>query len=97
MSHLQHLLFLKEEERTIKCNCGNQMDRDLNSAVNIMSKFLQEKNLLHQSSVNEESFLHKWKGFLRHTANGKEKSSPIGVQRTRRKPLALARGSSQFL
>ncbi|MHA2223844.1 MAG: RNA-guided endonuclease InsQ/TnpB family protein [Candidatus Hodarchaeales archaeon] len=53
----------KLSERTIKCDCGNQMDRHLNSAVNIMSRFLQMKNkygyLLHQSSVNEESFFHK--------------------------------------
>jgi len=67
----------KLSERTIKCNCGNQLDRDLNSAIKIMSKFLQEKEqfdyLLHQPSVNEESFLHKWKGFLRQTANGKTK------------------------
>jgi len=74
-------------ERTIKCNCGNQMDRDLNSAVNILSKFLQEKNLLHQSSVNEESFLNKWKGFLRHTANSKEKSSPMGFSGLAGNPL----------
>ncbi len=77
----------KLSERTIKCNCGNQMDRDLNSAVNIMSKFLQEKNLLYQSSVNEESFLHKWKGFLRHTANGKEKSSLLGFSGLAESPL----------
>ncbi|MHA2306575.1 MAG: RNA-guided endonuclease InsQ/TnpB family protein [Candidatus Hodarchaeales archaeon] len=77
----------KLSERAIKCNCGNQMDRDLNSAVNIMSKFLQEKNLLHQSSVNEESFLHKWKGFLRYTANDKEKSSLLGFSGLAGNPL----------
>ncbi|MHA1673335.1 MAG: zinc ribbon domain-containing protein [Promethearchaeota archaeon] len=27
-------------ERDIFCNCGNRMDRDLNSAVNIMKKYL---------------------------------------------------------
>ncbi len=72
----------KLSERYIKCNCGIQMDRDLNSAINIMSKFLQEKDqfdfLLHEPSVNEESFFHKWKGFLRHTANGKTKVSLRG-------------------
>ncbi len=68
----------KLSERAIKCNCGNQMDRDLNSAVNIMSKFLQKKNLLQRPSVNEESFLHNWKGFLRHTANDKTKVSLRG-------------------
>ncbi len=72
----------KLSERTIQCNCGNQMDRDLNSAVNIMRKFLQDKEqfdfLLHQSSVNEESFLRKWKGFLRYTANGKAQAPSPG-------------------
>ncbi|MFX0204640.1 MAG: RNA-guided endonuclease InsQ/TnpB family protein [Candidatus Hodarchaeota archaeon] len=76
----------KLSERIIICNCGNQLDRDLNSAINIMSKFLQEKInydfLLHQPSVNEESFLHKWKGFQRQTANCKTKVpllSPLQV------------------
>jgi len=54
-------------ERFIKCDCGNQIDRDLNSAVNIMVSFLSQKQnfdfLSQQSSVNEESFLQKWKGF----------------------------------
>jgi putative transposase len=53
-------------ERTIFCNCGNQLDRDLNSAVNIMKKYLYLKHaesLLHQPSVYEESFLRKWNGF----------------------------------
>ncbi len=42
------------------------MDRDLNSAVNIMKKYLylrHSENLLHQPSVNEESFLKQWNGF----------------------------------
>lgn len=60
-------------ERTIICsNCENQLDRDENSAVNHMVKFLLEKDkydfLLQQPSVNEELFLQRWKGFLRHTA-----------------------------
>ena len=76
----------KLSERTIQCNCGNQMDRDLNSAINIMSKFLHEKNLLHQSSVNEESFLHMWKGFLRHTANGKTKVPSRGSSDSQEAP-----------
>ncbi len=53
-------------ERNIFCTCGNQMDRDLNSAVNIMKKYLylrHSENLLHQPSVNEESFLKQWNGF----------------------------------
>ena len=53
-------------ERNIICNCGNRMDRDLNSAVNIMKKYLfvkYSKNLLHKPSLNEEYFLQKWKVF----------------------------------
>ncbi len=53
-------------EREIICNCGNHIDRDLNSAINLMKKYLYFKftdSLLHQPSVNEESFLHKWNGF----------------------------------
>lgn len=48
-------------ERTIQCDCGNNIDRDLNSAINIMVKFL--KTLSHEPSVNEESFLSNWNGF----------------------------------
>ncbi len=60
-------------ERIIICACGNHIDRDLNSAINIMVKFLLRKKekkyefLSHQPSVNEESFLENWKGFLRYT------------------------------
>jgi putative transposase len=53
----------KLSERDINCDCGHQMDRDLNSAVNIMSKFLTSDALSHQPSLKEESFLRKWKGF----------------------------------
>lgn len=62
-------------ERIINCECGNQMDRDLNSAINIMVKFLIMKQahswdfLLHEPSVNEELFQQDWNGFLRHTAH----------------------------
>ena len=58
-------------ERTIICDCGNHIDRDFNSAINIMVHFLDTKSnydfLSHQSSVNEESFLNRWRGFLRQT------------------------------
>lgn len=61
-------------ERFILCDCGNQIDRDENSAVNIMNRFLRMKRdgtfdfLSHQPSVSEESFLNHWNGFQRHTA-----------------------------
>ena len=61
----------KLSERTITCDCGNRMDRDLNSAVNIMLNFLYNKHeydfLLHQPSLNEESFLNRL-DLLRYTA-----------------------------
>ena len=54
-------------ERTIKCDCGNQMDRDINSAINIMVAFLSQKEnydfLSQLPSVTEESFLSIWDGF----------------------------------
>ena len=65
-------------ERTIACNnCGQHLDRDLNSALNILAGFYLQKDrladLLQKPSVNEESFFRQWKGFLRQTANGKTK------------------------
>ena len=65
----------KLHERTIECDCGNRIDRDVNSAINIMVKFLEMKRHGHFTflsplpSVNEESFLRTeaWNGFLRHT------------------------------
>ena len=60
-------------ERTIDCDCGNQLDRDVNSAINIMVKFINLKQgfeydfLSQEPSVDEELFLQMWKGFLRHT------------------------------
>ncbi|MBA7526071.1 hypothetical protein ES705_18231 [subsurface metagenome] len=59
------------KERTIVCDCGNSMDRDNNSAVNIMERFLSLKHkydfLSHKTSVKEESFYNKL-GLLRNTA-----------------------------
>ena len=61
----------KLSERTINCDCGNRMDRDSNSAVNIMVRFLHNKHefdfLSHQPSLNEESFLTRL-DLLRYTA-----------------------------
>ncbi len=54
-------------ERKLICDCGHHLDRDLNSAINIMVKFLSQKHhydyLSHKPSVDEESFLLRWKGF----------------------------------
>ena len=65
-------------QREIFCrNCGYQENRDLASAINILASFYLQKehydNLLHEPSVNEESFFTQWKGFLRQTVNGKTK------------------------
>ncbi len=78
--------FKQLSERTLKCNnrknksnrnCGLEIDRDLAAAINILAKFYLTKgdfeNLLHEPSVNEESFFLVWKGFLRQTAEGKTK------------------------
>ncbi|MFX1407819.1 MAG: RNA-guided endonuclease InsQ/TnpB family protein [Promethearchaeota archaeon] len=58
-------------ERVIKCDCGNHMDRDLNSAVNILERFLKQKHqfdfLSQQPSMAEESFLKRL-DLLRNTA-----------------------------
>lgn len=62
-------------ERTITCDCGNSLDRDVNSAINIMERFIRNKHkyikrynfLSPESSVNEESFLNKL-DLLRNTA-----------------------------
>ena len=62
-------------ERVITCDCGNHIERDLNSAINIIVKFLEMKKagvfdfLSNQPLMTEESFLltHEWNGFLRHT------------------------------
>ena len=67
-------------QREIICrNCGYQGDRDLASTINILASFYLQKesfdNLLHEPSVNEESFFTQWKGFLRQTVNGKTKVS----------------------
>jgi len=53
----------KISERTIICDCGNQFDRDINAAINILERFLKLKNdfdfISHQSSLTEESFYKK--------------------------------------
>ena len=62
-------------ERTITCDCGNLLDRDVNSAINIMERFIRNKRkyakkydfLSPEPSVNEESFL-KTLDLLRYTA-----------------------------
>ncbi len=82
----------KISERIIKCNCGNKMDRDHNSSINILLKFLWMKymgelegfrnSLLQQPSMNEESFLCKYKSgkdLLRQTAKRKTKVSQLVI------------------
>ncbi|KXB06079.1 hypothetical protein AKJ53_01410 [candidate division MSBL1 archaeon SCGC-AAA382F02] len=47
-------------ERIIRCDCGNVMDRDLNSAINIMKRFLSQERSVDELS----SFMD---GILRQT------------------------------
>ncbi|MHA2272641.1 MAG: RNA-guided endonuclease InsQ/TnpB family protein [Candidatus Hodarchaeales archaeon] len=66
-----HQEFHSLSDRELSCgNCGFQIDRDENAAINIMVLFLVQKGLfeglLPEPSVTEESFLQKWKGFLRY-------------------------------
>lgn len=69
-------------KRIYKCKCGNEIDRDKNSAVNIMNRFLSQ-----ECSVDEYfSFMEK---FLRQTFDGKTKVPSKEVRRTRRKPYPL--------
>jgi len=56
----------KLSERTIRCDCGHELDRDLNAAINLLVKFLLShvtSALSHESAVNAESFLQAWGGF----------------------------------
>ncbi|KXB00307.1 hypothetical protein AKJ47_00860 [candidate division MSBL1 archaeon SCGC-AAA261G05] len=49
-------------ERTVRCDCGNVMDRDKNSAVDLLNRFLsQERPVDEQSSF--------WEDFLRQTGS----------------------------
>src|SRR5271157_2862467 len=53
----------KLSERTIKCDCGIIIDRDKNSAINIMLRFLSQKPLMNRELARK--FLD---GLHRHTA-----------------------------
>ena len=48
------------------------MDRDLNSAINIMVKFLNSRELLQERSMDEQTFLHNWKGFITTNSSATE-------------------------
>jgi putative transposase len=34
-------------ERTIRCDCGNEIDRDKNSAINLMIRYLSQNALVN--------------------------------------------------
>jgi putative transposase len=57
-------------ERVITCDCGTRMDRDLNAALNLLERFLNQKYQLkflsHQPSMTEESFRERL-DLLRYT------------------------------
>ncbi len=79
----------KLSDRVMNCSCGNTMDRDINSAINILLKFFWYKYieghkeidpnfLLQEPSMDEGSFLKNYslgKGLLRQTAKRKMKVS----------------------
>lgn len=46
-------------ERTIRCDCGNEMDRDRNSAVNILDRFLSQERPVDGLLSVEESMLRQ--------------------------------------
>ncbi|PTD93970.1 hypothetical protein C9439_04525 [archaeon SCG-AAA382B04] len=46
-------------KRTYKCDCGNEIDRDKNSAVNIMNRFLSQKRSVNEQSSFMEDFLRQ--------------------------------------
>ncbi|GAH22246.1 unnamed protein product, partial [marine sediment metagenome] len=69
-------------KRIIKCDCGNHIDRDINSSINIMSRFLSQNA--------------KWTGYQLFADNLRQTGLSIKID-TRRKPLALAGGSSPTL
>ena len=50
-------------KRVMKCDCGNELDRDRNSAVNIMKKYLSQIGLC--------TAYQQFVGNLRHTGIGK--------------------------
>jgi hypothetical protein len=54
----------------ITCDCGNGIDRDLNSAIPILESFINQKQhfyfLSHQPSMTEESFRER-RDLLRNT------------------------------
>ncbi len=51
--------------RTMKCDCGNEMDRDANSSVNIMTRFLSQNGL--------------WTALSEFQANLRQTGIPIGI------------------
>lgn len=67
-------------KRTYKCNCGNEIDRDKNSAVNIMNRFLLQECFVDKQS----SFMGD---LLRQTVKGKTKVSQIGFGELARSPF----------
>jgi len=50
--------------RTMKCDCGNEIDRDRNSAVNIVFRLLSQNAL--------------WTGYQQFTDNLRKTGLPIG-------------------
>jgi putative transposase len=81
----------KLSERTIRCDCGHELDRDLNAAANLMAKFLLsqgQKALSHEPAANAETFLREWGGL----AATYSKTIPAMYCRDSREAPAFMRG-----
>ena len=50
---------MKIWDRIMKCDCGNEMDRDKNSAINIMIRFLSQNALVDGLLSFRESILRQ--------------------------------------
>lgn len=50
---------MKVWDRVIKCDCGNEMDRDKNSAVNLMVRFLSQNALVNGLPSFKEGILRQ--------------------------------------
>jgi len=83
----------KLSERTIICDCGLVIDRDINSAGIQMQRFLALLALSRKRLVVRQRLLKDFreKFFATHSQTLNESSSSIGVGRTRRKSMKLTK------
>ena len=77
----------KLSERTILCDCGLELDRDVSGTVNIMQRFLALLALSQKRLVVRQQLLKEFreKFFATHSQSSNESFSIYGVVRTRKK------------